>query len=159
VSNVEIIFEETGATPVVHKLLGFSSRAEHMEPGLASVASMMREAEQRRFDAEGYGEWEQLAPATVARKAAEGLDYRILRATGALYDSLTQEGGDNIEVVTDDTLIFGSSDPKGAFHQRGNEHLPQRKPLEMREEDRIEFTRELQRYLVDGDVALMGGLV
>ena len=66
----------------------------------------------------------------MASKSAAGLDPRILHATLALRKSLTEHGGDNVEVVGNQGLTFGSSVPYGGFHKTGTANMPKRDPMD-----------------------------
>jgi hypothetical protein len=111
-----------------------------------------------RFDREGPG-WAPLKPETVAAKERAGLATRILEATGAGRDSLTEAGGDNVEVVTNDTLVFGSSLARMKLHDTGTSRMPQRKIVDFSIADRREHIRVLQRFLIEGQsVSAIGAL-
>jgi phage gpG-like protein len=150
---VRIDFDIFGEEQVSRELLRFSAHAGNAQPAFHKIAGDMREQIAEQFESEGgrgSGGWAPLAETTLAAKAARGLDPHILQATHSLMESLTSTGGDHIERVTDDSLLFGSSDPKGKFHQKGTTRMPARKPVDFTELDRRSFVRTLQRYIVDG---------
>lgn len=148
-----IRFEVSGDEATERHLLRFGERMSDARPAFAAVAEMMRIAERERFDAQGPG-WAPLAESTVAQKSSEGLDPRILHATLALRQSLTEPGGENFAHITSQGLHFGSSNPYGGFHQKGTVSLPVRKVLDFDEGHVRAFTRELQRWMVHGDLMI-----
>lgn len=156
-AGLAIRFHESGAAAVEHDLLSFERRLAEPRPALAAVAEMMRVLEREKFDRQGPG-WEPLADTTVASKAAAGLDPRILHATLALRESLTEHGGDNIEIISDHGLTFGSSVAYGAFHKSGTSVMPKRDPMDFSVTNLRSFTREIQRYAVHGETGLVPGL-
>lgn len=88
------------------------------------------------FDAQP---WTPLSPAYAARKRELYGDKPILRATDALFRSLTQQGATgNIHRVNDLDAEFGSHDPKAMFHFTGTSRMPARNPLAEPDVDRYE---------------------
>jgi phage gpG-like protein len=157
VAGLAIRFEQSGAAAVEHELLAFERRLAEPRPALAAVAERMRLLERERFDRQGPG-WAPLAESTLASKSAAGLDPRILHATLALRKSLTEHGGDNVEVITDQGLTFGSSVAYGAFHRSGTSVMPARDPMDFSVTNLRSFTLEIQRYAVHGETGLVPGL-
>lgn len=155
-----IHYDVTGEDVVAHDMLSFADRAVDARPALRSIADHMRQIEQEAFASGGFGTWPSLADSTRAYKQAHGLPPQILVAEHDLEDSLTKHGGDNVEVITEDELLFGSTDPVGGFHQRGHTSptpLPQRKVLDFTEGHIRGFTREIQAFLVEGEAAVIAG--
>jgi phage gpG-like protein len=150
---VRLALDIFGEEQVERELLRFSAYAGSPVPAFHQIAQDMRSQIEEQFATEGgrgSGGWPPLKESTLASKAAAGLDPHILRATSALMNSLTGTGGDHIEQVTDDSLVFGSSIARGKFHQQGTKRMPARKPVDFTELDRRGFVRTLQRYIVDG---------
>lgn len=144
-----------GDRQVDRELLRFADRAVDATPAWAQIIIDLAHLEHEQFASEGAlasAGWAPLAPATVARKAAAGLDPRILHATGKLAASLTEPlgGGDAIREVAPDEMRFGTTVPYARFHQLGTERMPQRRPIELRERDRRALVQTLQRFLVTG---------
>lgn len=153
---LRILIESSGEEAVERDLLGLADRAEDARPVLRRVAEMMRLAEIAWFDSEGEGSWPALAESTVLAKDSGGLPPEMLVASGELRDSLTKEGGANIEFITLNELIFGTEDPVAGFHQKGTRNMPARPPLHFSELVQRAFTRELQAWLVGSDQAAVG---
>lgn len=159
---MRLTIDAVGEEIVSRDLLRFGERAVDVEPAMHEVADLLRRSMVRQFDsagAYGSGGWAPLAASTVAAKQAQGLDPRILRARGDLFDSLTEEGHpDHLSIVRHDGLDFGTTDPKARFHQTGTARMPQRRPVQLPEADRREAVRILQRHIV-GSRGLLGGLL
>lgn len=141
-----------GDTQLSRDLLRFGERAADASPAFRQIADDLRDIERRQFASEGgfaSAGWDPLAPSTIARKALLGLDPRILRATGALEASLTNRGDDaHVEMIGTQELIFGTDVDYAKFHQKGTSRMPRRRPIELRETDRRDIVRTLQRHLV-----------
>jgi phage gpG-like protein len=107
-----------------------------------------RDIEKERFDAEGF-DWPPLAPGTVARKKRLYGDKPILRATDALYESLTIKGAaGNVSRVFPLMAEFGTNIFYAIFHQTGTSRMPAREVILFREEDKHRFVRAIQRYMI-----------
>lgn len=89
-------------------------------PTFRKIATKVLEPEvQKQFKREGrnFGPgWEELADATVKRR---GSDHPILDETGEMRNSFTQGDSNQIEIITPDTMDWGSSLPRSLFHQTG----------------------------------------
>lgn len=152
--RVEIL--ALGEQIVSRELLRFGQRAVDARESLEDVATIMREATERQFESQGAyasGGWPALAASTVRRKANEGLDPRILHATGLLRESLTRKfGRGHIERVTSNALHFGTRVPYAIYHQssRPRTKIPYRPPVGLTEGDKRRIVRTLQRSIVKG---------
>lgn len=154
-----IHFSATGVAETERRLLGVEARAYNMEPALHLIAMDMREAERELFEtagASGGEPWAELKETTLRSKAAKGYPPNILIATSDLEASLTEQGGDHFEHITDSELVFGTSDPKAGFHRTGTRDMPARNPLDFSEVRIRAWTKELQRYLVAWDRSAFG---
>src|SRR4051794_28883202 len=83
-----------GETIVARELLRFSERLAVPIVALETAATILREETEKQFDTQGghaSGGWPELADSTKADKARHDLDPRILRATGALFETLTRK--------------------------------------------------------------------
>ena len=68
---------------------------EKMDKRLEASADVVRKYTAQRFEARGFGEWPELAPATIQAKERTGADdpERQLFETGGLMDAITTPGG------------------------------------------------------------------
>lgn len=152
-------FEVAGDQAVEHHLLGIGARAVDMAPVLEVIAERLRLKEADWFASEGDGSWAPLAESTVAYKAANNLRPEILRATDDLMRSLTEEGAPGqFSIVTPDALIFGTSIDYARYHRDGAGGLPVRNPLGIGPGDLVEFTKEVQAYILGAEAGEMRSL-
>jgi len=153
---MQIDFNFYGDQQVSRRILRWQEAAADARPAFEAVADMLMEHEDQQFETQGglaSGGWAALKPATVQAKARQGLDPRILHATLALRRSLTERGDENQELIIEPSwMLFKSKLEYAGFHQTGTRHMPQRRPIELREQDRQEVVKIVQEFLVYGDV-------
>jgi phage gpG-like protein len=150
---VRLSLDIYGEEQLERELLRFSAYAGNPQPAFHKIAEEMRAQIEEQFASEGgraSGGWAPLQEATSIAKAAAGLDPHVLQATHKLMESLTTTGGDHVEEVGDDYLLFGSKVGYGRYHQKGTKRMPARKPVDFTELDRRSFVRTLQRYVAEG---------
>jgi phage gpG-like protein len=160
---VRLSFSVWGEDIIERELLRFSERNLNAAPAFAAIAEDMRDNIREQFDTEGQhrsGGWAPLKPETILAKEAAGYATAILHRTLDLRDSLIDMAGkDHIEIITPESLEFGSGIDYGVYHQSTQPRslLPRRPPIDFNELDKAGFMKTLQRYLVTGD--LTGALV
>lgn len=150
---MRIQLEIAGDVQLSRTLLRFRQHAEDMSPAFEQIADDFYEIERRQFASEGVygsGGWKPLSPGYAARKSVLYPGKPILQATGALFESLTGGRG-AVKKVSRDELLLSTDDEKAPFHQRGTRKMPQRRPVELRSQDRKNMVKVLQRYLVSGE--------
>ncbi|GAB6901862.1 hypothetical protein [Kineosporia succinea] len=104
-------------------------------------------AERSRFDTRGYGHWRPILPATSRRKIARGQDPRTLRATGALYRSLTSRGAPgSVYRTTSSSVIFGSSLDQ-AIYQQGGEGRRDRPVIVLSRRMKKQFAQTIDEWM------------
>lgn len=141
--------ETKGVPETVYALHELGVRAGDVRRVSSTVERVFHESERRIFDRAGPG-WPPLAASTRQRKQREGLSPELLRATDALYESLTGGAG-GTELVTRDSFRFGTSVPYARFHE-GGEGVPRRSLTDLTPNDRKQVTQALERFIVDGTV-------
>lgn len=132
--------------------MGISGNISDMSGCADEIFKIIRSANRKQFDSEGaYGSggWPALAPSTVAYKAARNLDPRILRATGDMFRALTSDDSLSVAAPRKDGLVFGTTLPYAPYHQQGR-GVPKRPPVELRETDRRDIIKVIQRFVVEG---------
>lgn len=142
---------ERGAGRAARDVNQLGKRASDIRPATSAIRTQFRKAEESYFDTGGHGAWPKLADETREWKAKRGLDPRILRATSALYRSLTAARGvGQVDVRKPDELRFGTTLPYATFHEQGK-GVPQRKPIELTSTDRDKITKAIQSYVAKGE--------
>jgi phage gpG-like protein len=96
-------------------------RANNVKPGASKIRTAYREAEQEIFQRNGGAvAWEKLKDSTRAAKRRRGQDHGTLRATNALYKSLTAANAANqVDDRQAHELRFGTTLPYAGFHESG----------------------------------------
>lgn len=141
-----------GDKQVSRELLRFGERALMARPAFEAIGELLLTVEQHQFASEGRfasGGWAPLAESTLAQKTGPS----ILDETGELRASLTERGDPHqIFDVGDEYLLFGTDLDYAGYHQTGTSRMPRRRPLELREEQRAEAVKILQRFITTGIV-------
>lgn len=149
-----------GGTSLFNRLRAITARATDFTPAFALVVTSFRAITKRRFENNGPG-WKELAPATVANRQRPGHNpdtSQILRDTGAMFESFM--GGENsYVVVTPFSVEVGSVDPKAHYHQLGGTRLhasgaewpPQRKIVDLGEDEAVEWAGIISGWLFAGE--------
>lgn len=149
--RVEI--EQRGAGKAAVDLHRIGDRSSDIRRLSEKVRSIYRRSEAARFDSSGRGAWPPLAASTRARKAAQGLDPRILRASGMLYRSLTSpRAAEQIDVRERTEFRFGTAVPYAVFHDTGKGQ-PKRELIELTPAERQEIDELIARYISKGEGA------
>lgn len=147
-----------GESQINRELLRFGARAVDARPAWELIADDMGDITKAQFETEGgarSGGWVPLKPETLAAKQNKGLDSRILHATLALSKSFESGDPGHIQVMTPQTMEWGSKVPYGVYHQSTAPRrvLPRRPIIDFTELDRQSFVKTLQRWVVEGELA------
>lgn len=148
---MRLTIDSHGEQLVARELFGIAGRAVDLRPAMVEIRDRIWDDTKRQFDSEGAfgsGEWDPLAPSTVAGKAAAGLDPRILHAKGDMERALTGQSGASIGVASRDGLAIGSTLPYPALHQSGTSRMPQRRPMQLPDRTRRDIPKIVQRYVI-----------
>lgn len=126
------------------------------KPGEAwpAVAKEFREIEREQFFTSGHGKWAPLTRPYEAWKEREFPFSPLMRATDALYRSLTQDGADGaVYEATDTSLTLGSSvtskkgRPYPVYHQEGAGRNPERKLIDLSDADKKRLFKPIVRTM------------
>lgn len=143
-----------GDEVVATELEAIGDRAKSLQPLWPWIFQKLEQIEEEQFATEGSrggSTWEPLSRETLLRKFRTGQSLDILRATEALYDSLT--GGASTHAVRtsgDDWAVFGSTLPQMNFQQDRpvGADYPERLPIDLTEQDRIEISQLMLEYIM-----------
>jgi len=131
--------------------LGF--HCSDLRPVWPHVEREMENIMSEQFKSEGAkgrsGKWKELSPAYAKAKLKRYGQQPILRATGALEQSLTGKSGDSVRLATKEEFGFGTSLFYAAYHQRGGTNLPQREIFSFSDAQRTRLMKEMQKGLVE----------
>lgn len=147
----QITFEFFGEQQLSRTLLRWADHVEDLRPAWDAIVDDFLEIEERQFDSEGRhgsGGWDPLSPDYAAWKLAQVGPKPILEFTGDLRRSLTD--GPEVRILEHSWAVFGSADPKGAYHQQGTDRMPRRPPVDLTEAERRRWVKMVQRYIVEG---------
>lgn len=151
-------FEVEGEVQIARTFSRFADGVEDIRDPLEEIADDFFEVEQRLFDSEGstgeHGTWAPLSPRYAAWKANNFPGRRLLVAENRMKQSLTSRTGDSVREIDPLELRLGtrirsrSGFPYPAAHQTGTSKMPRRRPIDVAEGDKRNWTRFVQRYLV-----------
>ncbi|MDQ2737385.1 MAG: phage virion morphogenesis protein [Actinomycetota bacterium] len=143
-----------GDTQLQRTLTRFAGRVQDVSPAFAKIADTIATGEEQQFTTEGrYGSggWAALSPKYRAWKERRYPGMPILVRTGALRASLTQRPF-GVEHIGPLEMTIGTALPYSRFHQQGTARMPQRRPLELPDEERTALVKVLQKFIVSGEV-------
>lgn len=154
-----VLYDVDGAEAIEHDLLRMEGRLLDPRPVLSRFVDLLQQMMGERFAAEGEGDWAPLAASTVERKGSS----TIGRETDAMMEALTTEGAEgSLREITEDELIFGinltneEGVPYPVIFHDGRAGQPARPLFDTEGMDLRRFSKELQRYLVEGDRSEFG---
>lgn len=141
-----------GDEDLVDELDQLGEKAKDLRPAFNRVLKIIVARYRRRFG--GGGQWAPLSPATVERKSRQGLDPRVMRASGALERALTSPGrtSGRTQSVGKSTVRVGVG--KRLFYARfqhfGTDHIPARPLFGWEFADRKAAINVLDDYIFGG---------
>ena len=139
--------EDRGLKRSQKSLTDMGARAQDVRRAAYAVRTVFRKAEEHRFDSKGAGSWPALAASTLERDVRGNRDPRILRATGALYRSLTAtRASGQVDRREPHELAFGTSLFYAHFHEQGA-GVPQRVLIDLTDRERREINDKLAAYI------------
>jgi hypothetical protein len=143
-----------GEAQVLRRIDSLRSRARSFRPVFEAISRSFRAIEKAQFATEGRSGsrgWAPLKEATRRYKARHKppLNPKILHATNRLRDSLVQlSHPDHYRKITKDTYAEGSQVAHGEYHQRARPPRVKRKPVDLTEEQRRSWVRDVQHHAV-----------
>ena len=145
----QVNFEVLGERQVSQMLSRTTDKAADLGPYWLMVQGLLSQVIGEQFDSAGgrTGGWAPLSERYVADKVRRFGSQPILVATGALRESLMGGSGQISRQEGNETLRFGTSLGYGVFHQTGTRNMPQRRILDLTNDDRRTMMKMLQRHL------------
>lgn len=139
------------------RLKQWAARAGDTVPVMEAIIEMLEEKERALFESEGgtgrHGPWQELEDSTKERKESQALYPEILRATDALFDSLTDRSSPHaIREVGPGFVRFGTrleyaSIQASGFTDRGGNFVPARRPVDFTARDRAESLALIREWI------------
>lgn len=140
-------FEVFGEKVVARKLLRFGERAMDMSPAWDDVTTEFQKAFERNFSQQGPG-WSPLKPSTIRSRIAQGYaPGPILTRSGAYRRAMTS--GLKTHRSSDELIALAPTVP-GLFHQKGTSTPMVARPLRVKETEKRNIMKILQRALIEG---------
>ena len=146
--SLKLDVEQHGVREATADLLELGIRASDVRAVSLKIGRIVSESTKRRFQSRGSGSWPPLAESTKERKARDGLDPRPMRATGALYASLTKP---QPTTALPDELHYGTDLPYSRFGHYGTVNEPTRRLVELRPSERRQVEEVLTYYISRGE--------
>ncbi len=145
----QVSFEVLGEKQVSQMLSRTTAKAADLGPYWLMVQGLLQQAIKEQFDTEGgrTGGWAPLSERYASDKVRRFGNQPILVATGALRQSLTGGSGGIARQEGNNALLFGTELGYGRFHQTGTSSMPQRRILDLTNDDRRTMLKMLQRHL------------
>lgn len=142
---------EWDISKAVAGLQALARRLANLRPAWVSVLAYLRAQSRLQFSSAGArsgSPWQPLSERYSRWKAVRYPGQPILRATDEMFRSLTEPDADgSIAEAEPQSLTYGTRNRKAAYHQRGNARLPQRKVLEVTDNDRREVAKLVRAHL------------
>lgn len=143
----------------VEGLQALLSKLRDLTPAWRNLLVYLRGATRQTFESLGgrIGEgWQPLSTPYAQFKAVKWPGQPILRASDAMFRSLTVDGADgSVSDVTPQLLQYGTTTPYARYHQEGTPRMPKRKFLAVTEADRVQIKRIVVAHL-DNQARLSG---
>lgn len=122
----------TGADTTLRKLEHIVLAAEDYTPVWQEVKQRFSSWEENWFAGEGNGTWPGLSRDYAHWKAKHFPGEPLLVATHDLKDSLLDPSVSDMDAFS---FSFGTDDPKAHYHQEGGGNLPQRKVIDVGDDE------------------------
>lgn len=143
---IRITFDVVGEKQVDRAIERFSKGVQDYRPAWESIRGIFWNAEKKKFEA---ADWEPLSPIYAAWKEEHYPGKPILQRTGALMASLTGHNEGAIIEIHPLWMQVGSALGYGRYHQKGTSRMPQRKVIDLVEENKRSIMKAIQRHLLN----------
>jgi phage gpG-like protein len=140
---------------------GFSRLADNIsdatEP-FEESADDFKKVEEKWFESEGNGAWQPLSPNYATWKDRNYPGTKILERAGLLRESLAGSNPWTIRDIQPLQMKLGTTINYAGRHQTGKGRLPQRKVIDLQEEDKTRWVKIFQKWLVNRENKAFAGL-
>jgi len=147
---VGMSFEFEGDVQLGRALSRFENAVVNLQPFFTQTATFLETSVGKQFSSQGgrTGGWAPLSPSYAAWKAVNFPGAPLMVATGALRASLSGRSSDSIREVRRDQLKWGTRVGYAGVHQRGSGNMPQRRVVDLVNDDRRDIMKSLHRRVI-----------
>lgn len=155
--RTSVVTEVVGDKHLIHTMESWAIRAGRGEAAFTEIHHYLLNVEKELFDSEGasgdHGKWED-----TQQRGTE--DHPILQASGDLMRSLTEADDPHHQfLITTTSMAMGTDLPVyPEVHQRGTEHTPQRRVIDLTVKNREIMLGIISAWIVSGGAKPVGGL-
>lgn len=149
---IDLTFEVSGDKQLVRSLSRFGDDLKDMRPAFNEIIKLFQRIEKKQFDSEGShgsGGWPDLNATYALWKSKNFPGKPILQRTQRLVFSLVKDTQDTVKVMKPMEFRMGTKVPYAIYHQEGTGRMPKRKVIDLSEEDKREWVKTIQRWLVN----------
>ncbi len=145
--NLELSVD--GDVQLDRSLQRFGDNLSDLSPFFEVAADMVSGFVKQQFDSQGGRTqgWRALSPDYAAWKLAQVGSQPILVFTGRMRRSLITRTGESIRHISPLSMKWGTSVDYAIYHQRGTGKMPQRRIIDLTEDDRRSLMKLLQEFL------------
>lgn len=151
--SVRIHFSIDGVEAINGVLSRLELNAKDMRPAWDDIANDFQALMQRQFQSEGSAlgnRWASLSPAYKREKERNFPGRKILERSGMLEKTLTNQPF-GIDVREPSSMILGTAEQTGRWHQDGAGRLPKREIIILRPVTRIKWRKIIQAHLMNAE--------
>ena len=144
-------FEIDGEEQLRRSFSRFSEHMKNMQEPFGKIAKSFEKIEAGQFDSigsRGGREWARLSDPYADWKARHYPGAPIMVRTGTLKESLAGYTPYTIRKIEGQKFALGTKVHYAIYHQHGGGRLPQRKLINLTEEDKIEWPKIIHRWVI-----------
>ena len=153
---MRITIEAQGEVQLDRDFTRIRETIDDLTPVWKEVQIEFFDIEGEQFDSEGKkglsGKWKPLSPKyeeiKLQKYGSIALIGGILYATGRMRESLTRHTSDTVSEIHKQEATFGTAVPYAKYHQTGGGRLPQRKVIDLSDEQKRRLTKKIQKELL-----------
>jgi len=150
-AGFELTFEIEGDTQIMRGLSRFADDVKDLSPAFREIAKDFKEIESKQFGSaggRGSGGWTPLSPKYAEWKAKHYLGRPLMVLSGLLRESLQGDNPYTIADIEPLQVTLGTQIPYAIYHQLGGGKLPQRRLIDLTEDDKAHWVKLIQQYLL-----------
>jgi phage gpG-like protein len=150
---MKIVWEVEGVPILVRSFERLDRHVSDLRPVWDNAERRFHKLEDSQFKSEGArgesGKWKPLSRPYAVQKAKRYGVQPILRASGRMEAALTGHTGDSVVFKEPQEFGIGTSLAYAGYHQRGPGSLPKRPLIDPTDQDKRDFSKEIQRDILN----------